>query len=153
MNQKTFLLLCIYLFFNLEEATGIRCYQCSSTEDINGEDNCGAYEDFHREKHVAVECNSDESKSPGTFCMKITQQSPRGFIWDGRWREVRRECASVAESGVTGVCNFGVLQNGVYWEKCYCSTDGCNSAVKLNFEFNSIIFILSLALTQYALLI
>ncbi|XKL61248.1 hypothetical protein PGB90_008305 [Kerria lacca] len=71
------------------KTNSIRCYQCSSTDDIKGEDNCGAYEDFHREKHVAIK-------------------------WDGRWRQVQRECASVAESGVTGICNWGVLENGVY---------------------------------------
>lgn len=66
--------------FYISEIHAIKCYQCSSADDPEGEDNCGAYEDFYRDKHVAVECNSDESKTPGTFCMKITQQGPRGFI-------------------------------------------------------------------------
>ncbi|KAJ0174700.1 hypothetical protein K1T71_009808 [Dendrolimus kikuchii] len=47
---------------------------------------------------------------------------------DGRWRQVIRRCASVAETGVTGVCNWGVYDNGVYWEECYCSSDECNSS-------------------------
>ena len=59
---------------------GIKCYQCSSDTDPNGEDNCGAYEKFDKERNIPVECNSDESKMPGTFCVKLTQQSPRGFI-------------------------------------------------------------------------
>lgn len=47
---------------------------------------------------------------------------------DGRWRQVIRRCASVAETGVTGVCNWGVYENGVYWEECYCAGDSCNAA-------------------------
>lgn len=34
----------------------------------------------------------------------------------------------MADTGVTGVCNWGVHENGVYWEECYCSQDSCNSA-------------------------
>lgn len=51
---------------------------------------------------------------------------------DGRWRQVIRRCASVAETGVTGVCNWGVYENGVYWEECYCSQDSCNGASGLH---------------------
>ncbi|XP_026281849.1 uncharacterized protein LOC113208849 [Frankliniella occidentalis] len=106
----------------------IRCYQCSSGQDPKGEDNCGAYDKFDKNKHIAVECTSDESSTPGSFCMKVTQQGPKGFIWDGRWRQVIRRCASVSETGVTGVCNWGVYENGVYWEECYCSEDSCNGS-------------------------
>ena len=49
-------------------------------------------------------------------------------LGDGRWRMVIRRCASVSDTGVTGVCNWGVLENGVYWEECYCSHDGCNGS-------------------------
>lgn len=110
----------------------VRCYQCASSQDNKGEDNCGAYAKFDKESHVAVECFSDESHMPGSFCMKLTQQGPKGFIWDGRWRQVIRRCASVAETGVTGVCNWGVYENGVYWEECYCSSDECNSSSTLS---------------------
>lgn len=90
---------------------------------------------------------------PGSFCMKVIQQGPRGFICaysviivgcnyhahvsyflytgDGRWRQVIRRCASVSDTGVTGVCNWGVYENGVYWEECYCSSDSCNGATLL----------------------
>jgi len=77
----------------------IQCYQCSSGQDSKGEDTCGAYKKFDKSRHIAVECNSDESHTPGTFCMKITQQGPKGFIckfelfhllchlWNGKmWR-------------------------------------------------------------------
>ncbi|CAH2264728.1 jg5433 [Pararge aegeria aegeria] len=103
----------------------VRCYQCASYQNLE-EDTCGAYKKFDTDSHIAVECNSDESHMPGSFCMKLTQQGPKGFIWDGRWRQVVRRCASVAETGVTGVCNWGVYDNGVYWEECYCSSDECN---------------------------
>ena len=44
------------------------------------EDNCGVYWAFEPERNVPVECNSDESHTPGTFCVKIVKQGPRGFI-------------------------------------------------------------------------
>ena len=44
------------------------------------EDNCGVYWPFEPERNVPVECNSDESHTPGTFCVKVTRQGPRGFI-------------------------------------------------------------------------
>lgn len=69
------------------------------------------------------------------FCLCITNLSIFlmiayliSFLGDGRWRQVIRRCASVSDTGVTGVCNWGVLPNGVYWEECYCSHDGCNTA-------------------------
>jgi len=56
------------------------------------------------------------------------------FFWisgDGRWRNVIRRCGSVSDTGVTGVCNWGVEWNGVYWEECYCSEDNCNSSTNI----------------------
>jgi len=115
------------LSFVQEEVDGIQCYQCGPSTKEGAADDCGAYESFDTTAHLPVECNSDESHVPGSFCMKSTQQGPLGFIWDGRWRQVIRRCASVVESGVTGVCNWGVRWNGIYWQECYCSEDGCNS--------------------------
>ncbi|EDW11083.2 uncharacterized protein LOC6575632 [Drosophila mojavensis] len=118
----------LVLTLNVCGSLAIRCYQCSSDQDRKGYDSCGAYKAFNRTEHIAIECNSDESHMPGSFCMKVIQQGPRGFIWDGRWRQVIRRCASVSDTGVTGVCNWGVYENGVYWEECYCSSDSCNGA-------------------------
>lgn len=59
---------------------GIQCYQCSTSTDPKGSDNCGAYEKFHKDRHIPVECTSDESHTPGTFCVKVTKQGLRGFI-------------------------------------------------------------------------
>ncbi|KAJ8891494.1 hypothetical protein PR048_004022 [Dryococelus australis] len=131
----------LFCLLSVLVATGsaVRCYQCSSGpgQEPKGEDNCGAYRKFNTYEHTAIECSSDESTTPGSFCMKVVQQGPKGFILgvlmllgDGRWRQVIRRCASVAENGVTGVCNWGVYENGVYWEECYCSEDGCNGAVR-----------------------
>lgn len=136
----------------------VRCYQCSSDRDPKGQDNCGAYKRFNRSEHIAIECNSDESAMPGSFCMKVVQQGPRGFIckWffvfslfsliislipgDGRWRQVIRRCASVADTGVTGVCNWGVHENGDYWEECYCSGDSCNGSESLAIHITTLVF-------------
>merc|ERR1711868_245600 len=139
-------LVAIFTIISLPLGKCIKCFQCSSTEDQRKptgvwsldqytqdrfEDRCGVYWPFQEERNTPVECNSDESRTPGTFCVKIVKQGPRGFIWDGRWRQVFRRCASVSDTGVTGVCNWGVLENGVYWEECYCSEDSCNTAAGL----------------------
>lgn len=121
-------ILCTLLLFTTLGCDAIRCYQCSSDTDPKGEDLCGAYTKFDKDRNIAVECSSEESHMPGTFCLKLTQQSPRGFIWNGRWRQVIRRCASVSNTGVTGVCNWGVYENGVFWQECSCSEDSCNSA-------------------------
>ena len=55
-----------------------------------------------------------------------------------------RRCASVSDTGVTGVCNWGVLENGVYWEECYCSEDSCNTAAGL--QMSAVIIIIVSAL-------
>jgi len=112
----------------LQSVAGIRCYQCATSEDAEGEDNCGAYSGFDETKHVAVECNSEEANTPGTFCARIVTQGPIGFIWDGRWRQVIRRCAAVTKQGINNACNWKVQRNGEYIEECYCSHDSCNSA-------------------------
>merc|ERR1712026_564667 len=129
-------ILTVLLLAAIKVGQSIKCYQCASTEDQRKptgiwskdkfaqdrfEDRCGVYWPFQEESHT-----------PGTFCVKIVKQGPRGFIWDGRWRQVFRRCASVSDTGVTGVCNWGVLENGVYWEECYCSQDSCNTASPLH---------------------
>uniref|UniRef100_U5ESH5 Putative secreted protein n=1 Tax=Corethrella appendiculata TaxID=1370023 RepID=U5ESH5_9DIPT len=145
MKKIIFSFLTILIFYT-SSSLAIRCYQCSSQTDPKGVDNCGAYKGFNRTQNIAIECNSDESHMPGSFCMKVVQQSPKGFIWDGRWRQVIRRCASVSDTGVTGVCNWGVYENGVYWEECYCAEDGCNAASKINFASYLIITVASFLL-------
>lgn len=48
--------------------------------DQKGVDSCGAYKKFNKTEHISIECNSDESHMPGSFCMKVIQQGPKGFI-------------------------------------------------------------------------
>ena len=63
----------------------IKCYQCASTEDqqkITGiwskdkfsqdrfEDRCGVYWPFQKERNTPVECNSDESHTPGDWSVR-----------------------------------------------------------------------------------
>ena len=58
----------------------IKCYQCASTEDQQKptgiwskdkfsqdrfEDRCGVYWPFQEDRNTPVECNSDESHTPG----------------------------------------------------------------------------------------
>lgn len=69
--------------------SGIQCYQCSTSSDPKGSDNCGAYEKFHKDRHVSVECTSDESHTPGTFCVKVTKQGLRGFICESKLKSVK----------------------------------------------------------------
>nr|KAF7413052.1 hypothetical protein H0235_012903 [Vespula pensylvanica] len=132
--------ICTLLLFVTIGCEAIRCYQCSSDTDQKDEDLCGAYGKFDKERNIPVECSSDESHTPGTFCVKLTQQSPRGFIWNGRWRQVIRRCASVSSTGVTGVCNWGVYENGIYWQECSCSEDSCNGASSFS-SLSTMIFV------------
>lgn len=67
-------------FIRTEIVLSIRCYQCSTQTDPKGVDSCGAYKRFNASQHIAIECNSDESHMPGSFCKKVVQQGPRGFI-------------------------------------------------------------------------
>lgn len=68
------------VLFSIAATEAIRCFQCSSDTDPKGEDLCGAYATFDKERNVPIECSSEESHMPGTFCVKYTEQSPRGFI-------------------------------------------------------------------------
>lgn len=58
---------------------------------IRYEDNCGVYWPFEPERNVPVDCNSDESHTPGTFCVKIVKQGPRGFICKHTFHILRSE--------------------------------------------------------------
>lgn len=125
----------LVIFSTVRTGCAIKCYQCSTDEDPEGKDLCGAYETFDETSHIPVDCFQEESVTPGTFCVKITKQSPRMFIWDGRWRTVIRRCSSATESGVTNVCNWGIDPIGVYWEECYCTSDGCNGSTATTASF------------------
>ncbi|KAJ8959154.1 hypothetical protein NQ318_022415 [Aromia moschata] len=90
----------------------IKCYQCSSDEDGPKKDNCGAYVKFDKQSNIAVE-----------------SATARKRLYLGRSVAAGHQTLlSVADTGVTGVCNWGVYDNGIYWEECYCSEDECNGA-------------------------
>lgn len=36
------------------------------------------------------------------------------------------------------MCNWGVYENGDYWEECYCSEDECNSSNFLSLSTSTI---------------
>lgn len=125
----------VVLFFVIRAAVAIRCYQCSSDQGNKEEDSCGAYEYFDKDRNSLTDCLGEEAVTPGTFCYKSIQQSPRGFIWDGRWRTVVRRCAQISERGINWGCDWGYKENGVYWEECYCAEDGCNRSSVLNISY------------------
>ncbi|XP_055836475.1 uncharacterized protein LOC129905112 [Episyrphus balteatus] len=147
-NNKSVLLLISLFSILIIPTLAIRCYQCSSDQDEKGHDSCGAYKQFNKTEHIPIECNSDESHMPGSFCMKVVQQGPRGFIWDGRWRQVIRRCASVSDTGVTGVCNWGVHENGDYWEECYCGGDSCNGATTMRISMSGLVLVIGYILMR-----
>jgi len=64
--------------------SGIQCYQCSTSNDPVGSDSCGAYGKFDKDRHVSVECTSDESHTPGIFCVTVIKQGPREFIRESK---------------------------------------------------------------------
>ncbi|ELT89658.1 hypothetical protein CAPTEDRAFT_211703, partial [Capitella teleta] len=103
----------------------IQCYQCDSNEDQS----CPSERPFDRNLNALVDCNSFEARTPGTFCMKITQQSPG---WQG-WKKVTRRCGSRSDTGVAWGCRWEYEENGVWKEVCYCEDrDGCNAASNMS---------------------
>ncbi|GIY31867.1 hypothetical protein CDAR_37271 [Caerostris darwini] len=142
--MNSFVLVIFISFIVSGEA--IRCYQCSSDQEAKEDDNCGAYNSFNTQKNTLIECLGEEAVTPGTFCYKSIQQSPRGFIWDGRWRTVVRRCAQISERGINWGCDWGYKENGVYWEECYCAEDGCNNGQSLR---TSLLWVLILFLCVF----
>jgi len=52
--------------------TALQCYQCDSNEDAS----CPSWQPFDHNINALVDCMSFEASTPGTFCLKITRQSP-----------------------------------------------------------------------------
>ncbi|XP_054168238.1 uncharacterized protein LOC128965559 [Oppia nitens] len=146
-----FISFCLILAL-IKTVESIKCYQCSSDEDPEGEDNCGAYQHFDQNKNIAVECMGEEALTPGTFCFKSIQQGPRGFIWDGRWRTVIRRCAQVSERGISWGCDWGYKDNGVYWEECYCAEDSCNGSTSVGITLTTVFISLIVSIVSIYLI-
>jgi hypothetical protein len=107
---------------------GLQCYQCDSNEDYS----CPSWQPFDRNINALVDCMSFEARTPGTFCLKITRQSPG---WFG-WIKQTRRCGSRSDTGVAWGCRWVFEDNGVWKETCYCEDrDGCNTAAPSRVSF------------------
>jgi hypothetical protein len=139
----TIVLGCSFVFSLLPRAgEAIQCFQCDSNED----DSCPSWQPFDRNINALVDCTSFEARTPGTFCLKITQQSPG---WWG-WIKQTRRCGSRSDTGVAWGCRWVFQDNGVWIEMCYCDDrDGCNGAIKTH--SSSFFFSLLLAAIVYVL--
>lgn len=94
-----------------------------------------------------VDCNSFEATVPGTFCMKITQESPG---WRG-WKKVTRRCGSRSDTGVAWGCRWTFEDNGVWKETCFCEDrDGCNGAGLI--KTNLLVIIAMIFITAFIVL-
>ncbi|ESO03974.1 hypothetical protein HELRODRAFT_111906 [Helobdella robusta] len=123
MDNFTYFLLCLFfgLLFLNREVCSLQCYQCDSNED----NSCPTYKPFDLNINALVDCQSFETRIPGTFCLKITRQSPG---WYG-WIKQTRRCGSRSETGVAWGCKWSYEEDGVWKEMCYCDDrDGCNHA-------------------------
>ncbi|ELU06132.1 hypothetical protein CAPTEDRAFT_181567 [Capitella teleta] len=134
--------LCITALISLfKYGEAIQCYQCDSNEDQS----CPSERPFDRNLNALVDCNSFEARTPGTFCMKITQQSPGceftfglsmiviSYLTGQGWKKVTRRCGSRSDTGVAWGCRWEYEENGVWKEVCYCEDrDGCNAASNMS---------------------
>ncbi|CAH8588932.1 unnamed protein product [Schistosoma guineensis] len=128
----------ILLLFYENEVLAIRCYQCDSNED----DSCPAGRFFDTRLNAMIDCGSFLSHSPGTFCVKIYQESTG---WHS-WIKVTRTCGARTDYGLAWSCRYWFEAQGVYKEVCYCQDrDGCNKATTLLMN-NKVILLLTLFL-------
>ncbi|KAG5454857.1 hypothetical protein CSKR_111458 [Clonorchis sinensis] len=106
-------------------SNAIRCYQCDSNED----DSCPARRFFDTRLNAMVDCGSFLSHSPGTFCVKIYQESTG---WNS-WIKITRRCGARTDYGLAWGCRYWFEAQGIYKEVCYCQDqDGCNSSSRLS---------------------
>ncbi|KAM3182709.1 hypothetical protein ACTXT7_011776 [Hymenolepis weldensis] len=82
--------------------------RCDSNED----DTCPAGRRFEPRLNALVDCGSFQARVPGTFCIKIYQESTG---WFG-WIKVTRRCAARTDYGVAKGCRYWFDDQGVYHE-------------------------------------
>ncbi|PAA90663.1 hypothetical protein BOX15_Mlig033469g1, partial [Macrostomum lignano] len=117
------LLALLLLAIQVDHSSAIMCYQCDSQEDSS----CPDSRYFDQRTNALIDCTSFQARVPGTFCVKIYQESTG---WHS-WIKVTRRCGSRPERIAWG-CNYRFVDMGVYRETCYCSDkDGCNSSKSL----------------------
>ncbi|KAA0188184.1 Crooked, partial [Fasciolopsis buskii] len=105
--------------YSVSASNAIRCYQCDSNED----DSCPARRYFDKRMNAMIDCGSFLSHSPGTFCVKIYQESTG---WNS-WIKITRRCGARTDYGLAWSCRYWFEAQGVYKEVCYCQdSDGCN---------------------------
>ncbi|OAF65767.1 hypothetical protein A3Q56_06526 [Intoshia linei] len=68
----------LILFLKIFEINAIQCYECDSNED----ETCPSNQRFDKTRNAVVDCNTDEAHVPGTYCVKITQESA-GCLYTG----------------------------------------------------------------------
>jgi hypothetical protein len=120
----------------ISSGDALQCYQCDSNED----DSCPSWQPFDRNINALVDCMSFEARTPGTFCLKITRQSPG---WFG-WVKQTRRCGSRSDTGVAWGCRWVFEDNGVWKETCYCEDrDGCNTASPTRVPFSATAILLT----------
>ncbi|XP_013401334.1 uncharacterized protein LOC106167170 [Lingula anatina] len=115
----------------------IQCYQCDSNEDGS----CPSDQYFDPTINALVDCGSFEANVPGSFCMKVVQESPG---WHS-WTKITRRCGSRSEVGVASGCRWSYHDNGIFQEICYCNDrNGCNGSSRLS--LNSVVLLFSIIL-------
>ncbi|CAH8605160.1 unnamed protein product [Heterobilharzia americana] len=115
---------CNLLLLQITEISAIQCYQCDSNED----DSCPARRYFDTRLNAMVDCSSFLSHSPGTFCVKVYQESTG---WNS-WIKITRSCGARTDYGLAWSCRYWFEEQGVYKEVCYCQDrDGCNTAIRV----------------------
>jgi hypothetical protein len=123
------------ILFLISSGAALQCYQCDSQED----DSCPSWQPFDRNINALVDCMSFEARIPGTFCLKVTQQSPGWF----NWQKQTRRCGSRSDTGVAWGCRWVFQDNGVWKETCYCEDhDGCNKSTPSRSPFSTLALLL-----------
>lgn len=111
----------VILVLFISTGAALQCYQCDSNEDGS----CPSWQPFDHNINALIDCMSFEAAIPGTFCMKVTRESPG---WFG-WKKETRRCGSRSDTGVAWGCRWSYEDNGVWKETCYCADrDGCNAS-------------------------
>lgn len=111
----------VILILFISTGAALQCYQCDSNED----ESCPSWQPFDHNINALIDCMSFEAYTPGTFCLKVTRESPG---WFG-WRKMTRRCGSRSDTGVAWGCRWVYEDNGVWKETCYCDDrDGCNTS-------------------------
>ena len=55
-----------------DAGAALQCYQCDSNEDGS----CPSWQPLDHNINALIDCMSFEAAIPGTFCMKVTRESP-----------------------------------------------------------------------------